>query len=267
MRTLLVVGSIAIGLFACADAPEEESAPESGLTVPRDQVTDDTKYASLREQGKADFLGLWPNVSMEHSGSGRDLTDGADCHTESTRLWDCSRGDGKISFSQCSGGTTLLGRSLYNAMADFMGMCIERAVGRAGDSTDFKRAHIYSGGGIVNDRATRGGGWRSLHSWGRAIDIGNIEITFDDGSTTTYSYLDFARGRTETKSYVFFDRLRDCWGNSVHSWVLNNGSQLLRDNILGSLSCDDDPSGRHCDHMHISVSSAWLTAWCDASYE
>ncbi len=269
MRSIFLPFGVCLALFFVVSCADEPPTPEDDnvLLVDREDVPNDTEYESLRQAGKADFLGLWPNVGMETKGYGRDLTDGDQCHSETSRLWDCTPGDGKISFSACPSGGAVLSKSLYNAMDDFMGTCIERAVGAAGDDTDFKRAHVYSGGGIVNDRQIRNGGWRSLHSWGRAVDIGDIKITFDDGSTRRYSYRTFARNKTETKDYLFFDRFRDCWGNSVHSWVINNSAQLIADNTLGSLSCDDDPSGLHCDHMHISVSSAWLTAWCNAVYE
>ncbi len=45
---------------------------------------------------------------------------------------------------------------------------------------------------VPNDRPTASGEYRSLHSWGRAVDIGDVEITFDDGSRKRYRYSRFS---------------------------------------------------------------------------
>lgn len=257
---------LVLALLAASCADEPPAAPVTAGSDPG-EVADDTTYHSPGDEALQKLWGFWPGTDMHSLGEGPRLSDGDGCHDEPTQRWDCSPGEGKISFSACPSGGAILSANLFDAFGDHLGACLERAAWYAGDSADVTRAHISSGGGIVNDRTIRGGELRSNHSWGRAVDISDVKLTFGDGTSKTYRYSLFAGDKTDTADYRFFDRLRGCWGNATWGLLPTQAHELLRGDTLGSESCDDDPSGNHCDHMHLSLSSYYLYATCGGVLE
>jgi hypothetical protein len=214
--------------------------------------------ASWDDEGKADYLWPWEyeRIDFVVMYEGKPLTDFEGCHSEPTKMWDCTRGDGKVSWSSCK-GRQQISATFLDALDSRMDRCIQKASAKAGNSKGVTAIHLHDGGGIISNRTARGTSGISQHAWGRAMDIDGVTVY---PTKTYYSYANFRsaglKGNTDHPDYVFFQEMRECWAGLFGELGL----------YPGTISWDDDtPAGGHQTRMHISY--PYLNPLCGGVWE
>lgn len=211
------------------------------------------------EGGKGDYLWPWEveRIDFVVKGEGDPLIDFEGCHSEPTVIWDCARGEGKVSWSPCSKGGQRISAAFLDALDSRMDRCIQKASAYAGNSAGVTAIQLHDGGGIISNRTARGTGGVSQHAWGRAMDIDGVTV-YPTG--TYYSYANFRsaglKGNTDHPDYVFFQQMRECWAGLFGELGF----------YPGTISWDDDtPAGGHQTLMHISY--PYLNPFCGGVWE
>lgn len=138
-----------------------------------------------------------------------------------------------------------LSEVLVKEMDKNFGKCVQEAANAAGlrgTVTDINVAHM----GGHNDRRINNGSRRrnrswSLHSSGRALDIGRIDFTVGGKTLRVPMTIGSSRGRNGSEESRFYKGFVACWKKNV---VNRCGSKTV-------LDCNHNRL--HHDHVHISV--------------
>lgn len=138
-----------------------------------------------------------------------------------------------------------LSEELVKEMNENLPTCVleaARAAGMRGNLTSINVAHM---GGYVNRRVNNGSRRRSrawsLHSTGRALDIGRIDVTVGGKTLRVPMTIKSHRGQLGREEAAFYKKFGTCWKEKVTS---SCGKKTMLDCTYNRL---------HHDHVHISL--------------
>ena len=281
VRIFLVVG---LAMGACVaederdvlDGPEDEAVGGKG-----DAISDN-------------FIFTANNIPVKETGDGAPYVVG-DCwdwdgerHEDTVKIA-CGRKEGQTSFDSCA---VRFSEDFVDMLNSSFDECAQVAAWDAG--LEYETHGIWVDTmGVYNKRTIKGNSSASLsdpwsmHALGRAIDIDKVYLDhYANGSrvaskSAVYDYASataaYDRQDWDDPDYIFYDRLRECWGNRL-SPIINFALGTVGENVgplvgrrgqfIGSISFDDDtPAGNHRDHQHLSYPSIFGMATCPLAWE
>ena len=260
------------------EALGEEDCPEDGKC---DAISDNfifsAKQIPIKETGKGE-----PYIV----GNCWDL-DG-ERHEDTVKIA-CGRKEGQTSFDSCG---QRFSEEFVDGLNESFDVCAQVAAWDAGHEEWIHGIWVDTMG-IYNKRTVKGNTKASLedpwsmHALGRAMDIDAVYLDYYSGGSRVasksvrYDYSKavsaYDRKDWDNPHYIFYDRLRECWGNRLSpffNWALGtvgeNVGPLIgrRGQFIGSISFDDDtPAGNHRDHQHLSYPAVLGHATCPLAWE
>lgn len=285
-RTLVL--SLALGLplvFLACDSEEEMPGLDDG---------DDGQGGGKEDAISDNFILSAKQIPIKEKGAGEPyVVDGCydfdgERHEDTVKI-ECGRKEGQTSFDACG---QRFSEDFVDALNANFDVCAQVAAWDAGHPEWIHGIWVDTQG-IYNRRTVTGGTtpsrsapW-SMHALGRAMDIDAVYLDYyENGSrvgskSVRYDYSKataaFDREDWDDPNYIFYDRLRECWGNRISpffNWALGTVGENVaplfgrRGQFVGSISFDDDtPAGNHRDHQHMSYPAILGLATCPLAWE
>lgn len=211
-------------------APEPEVAPQAEPQITTASASAPAPAAKPAETEKRDY-------TVNSAGS--------KAHGEKlVNLRSCGKltfisGD-KVDGNRSKCDTLLTAESFVSTLMTQMPFCIQEAVIAKGITKPIKKSNIYNGGSIRTEPAY---GDLSLHYKARAIDVWQIDVIFEDGSSLKTPM------KIQSKNDVFYKKFNACWERLTKAKMKKINTQCQR--YDGALDCNYNKA--HHTHVHLSL--------------
>lgn len=130
--------------------------------------------------------------------------------------------------------------SFAGVLMEQLPICIQEGVAAKGINKPIKKSKVYNAGSLRTRTPPRGD--LSLHYAARAIDIWNIDVFFEDGTSLKTPM------NINSKNDAFYKKFNSCWERLTKERMKKKNSQCQR--YDGVIDCADRD---HRTHVHLSL--------------